>query len=234
MARRSLSFPESWKDLLIGGEKTAIPWTDSLDKRAIPFCLITIVAGVGIYGASIGLWQGPKMALFVAIKLPLVIAITLLLNGLFNGILAQLLGSRLSFAQTTLAVLTAFSVFAIIVGSLSPITLGMAWDAPAPDSPRGPETHRRLILIHTGIIAFAGLASTYRLHRLLRYFTSSTDSARNCLIGLISGNLFLGAQISFLMRPIFGHPGLKIEFLRPDMFEGNFYESIWWALKHSF
>ncbi len=231
MAPGHLTLAETWKDLLINGDETATPWTASLNRGAIPFCLVSIALGVGLYGTSIGMWQGPRMALYVGIKLPLVIVLTLTVNGLINGMLAQLLGSRLSFSQTALAILTAFTVFALIVGSLSPITLGMALDSPAPDSPQGPDAHRRLILIHTSIIAFAGLVSTWRLHRLLRHFTTSAAAARNCLIGLIAGNLFVGAQIGFLLRPIFGQPGLKIEFLRPDLFEGNFYESVWWALR---
>lgn len=174
------------------------------------------------------------MALYTAIKLPLIILITLTVNGMINGMLAQLLGSRLSFAQTAFAILTAFTVFSLIVLSLSPITFGMAFDLPAPDSGDAEVTHRRLLLIHTAIIALAGLTSTGRLFRLLTHFTETVAAARCCFAVLLIGNLFVGAQISYLLRPIFGQPGLKIEFLRPDMFRGNFYESVWWALNNSF
>jgi hypothetical protein len=191
-----------------------------------------IFAGVGAYGASIGAWQGPLMALYVGIKLPLVILATLSVNALLNGILAQILGTGLSFRQTWLALLTSFSVFALIVGSLSPVTMGMALDMPGPDSPRAGPTHRALLLTHTAIIAFAGCIATWRLMRLFGNFTAKR-SARNAVCALIVGNLFAGAQIAFLFRPIFGQPGLEIEFLRPDMMEGNFYESVWWAFKHT-
>jgi hypothetical protein len=231
----ALSIVETtWKDLLHGGEDSAEPWIASTDRRAVPFCAATILAGVGLYGASIGAWQGPLLGLYVAIKLPFVIFLTLLVNALLNGVLAQVLGVRLGIRQTTLALLAAFAVFALIVGSLSPITLGMVLDAPAPDSPRGELTHRRLLVIHTGIIALAGIISTGRLHRHLLRHSESTAAARRGLIALLTGNLFAGAQVGFLLRPIFGQPGLEIQFLRPDLFEGNFYESVWWALQHSF
>ncbi|MDF1851226.1 MAG: hypothetical protein P1U85_10350 [Verrucomicrobiales bacterium] len=218
------------KKLLQDGQDTAVSWIEEKPPASILGSLAILFLGVGVYGASIGLWQGLEQACYVAIKLPFAILLTLLANGLLNGILASLLGVRLSFRETSLALLTSFAVFGLIVGSLSPITMGMAFDAPAPDSPDGPDTHRRLLLTHTLLIAFAGIISTGRLYQVLRHFADSDRAARHSLIGLLVGNLFAGAQISFLLRPIFGQPGLVIEFLRPDPFAGNFYESVWWAI----
>ena len=157
-----------------------------------------------------------------------------MVNSVINGMLAVLLGSRLSFTQTAFAILAAFSVFALIVGSLSPVTMAMALDLPSPDSSDAEVIHRRLLLTHTVIIALAGLVSTGRLFKLLTHFTETVAATCCCFAALILGNLFVGAQISYLLRPIFGQPGFEIEFLRPDLFRGNFYESVWWALTHSF
>ncbi len=223
-----------WTDLLLGGENSAIPWTTHLQSRALGFCLLTIVCGVGSYGFSMGLWNGPRMAVYLAIKLPLIIVITLSVNALINGVLAQLLGSRLSFPQTWFAILSSFTIFALVVGALSPITTGMALEIPASDSAQAGETHRRLLVFHTLIIGLGGFAATCRLLRLFEHFCPNRKSAIRCVVGLLAGNLFVGAQISFLMRPILCQPGLPVEFLRPDMFTGNFYESVIWALKHSF
>lgn len=220
--------------LLRDEDRCCLDTLEKTDRRSTLICLIIILFGVGAYGASVGIWQGPKQACFVAIKLPWVILLTLLTNAILNGILASLLGVRLTFVQTTLALLSAFAVFGLIVGSLSPITFGMAIDSPAPHEPGGEDTHRRLILAHTLLIAFAGIISTIKLYRVLVHFAESAKAARHSLIGLLAGNLFAGAQIGFLLRPIFGQPGLKIEFLRPDLFRGNFYESVWWALKYAF
>ena len=219
--------------LLRGEDRCCLETLEEKDRRSTLICLLLIFLGVGSYGASIGIWQGPIQACFVAIKLPWVILLTLLMNAILNGILASLSGVRLTFVQTTLALLSAFAVFGLIVGSLSPITFGMAVDAPAPNEQGGEETHRRLILAHTLLIAFAGIISTARLYRVLLHFAESAKAARHSLLGLLSGNLFAGAQVGFLLRPIFGQPGLKIEFLRPDLFRGNFYESVWWAFKYA-
>lgn len=221
------------KGLLRGEDRCCLDPLAATDLRSTVYCLVILVLGVGCYGATIGIWQGPKQACFVAIKLPCVILLTLLANAMLNGMLASLLGVRLSFLQTTLALLSSFAVFGLIVASLSPITLGMAIDSPAPHEPEGETTHRRLLVAHTLLIAVSGIISTVRLYRVLLHFADSPGAARRSLVGLLAGNLFAGAQIGFLLRPIFGQPGLKIEFLRPDLFRGNFYESVWWALQHS-
>lgn len=225
---------KTWNGLLLGDRGIADAWVESRRLDSIPFCLATISLGVGLYGASIGMWQGGWQAVFVAIKLPWVIVLTLATNAMLNGLLARLLGMDIGLRQTMVALLSAFAVFSLIVGSLSPITIGMALDAPPPDSEKAGATHRHLILVHTAIIVAAGVVSTGRLLMLLKRFAQSDSAAARCLFALLAGNLFAGAQIGFLLRPIFGQPGLKIEFLRPDLFEGNFYESVWWALRHAF
>ena len=53
---------QAWKDLLVRSEKTSLRWVSELDRKAILLCLATIFLGVGLYGASIGIWHGPKLA----------------------------------------------------------------------------------------------------------------------------------------------------------------------------
>ena len=60
------------------------------------FSLIILI-GAGLYGATLGLWRGTLQAFYTAIKFPLVILLTCVGNGAINGMLAQILGSGLSF-----------------------------------------------------------------------------------------------------------------------------------------
>ncbi|HQW29045.1 MAG TPA: hypothetical protein PK529_07665, partial [Verrucomicrobiales bacterium] len=96
------------------------------------------------------------------------------------------------------------------------------------------EAHRQLLLFHTALIAFAGVIATGKLLGILRAFTGSATVAFRILICWLAGNLFVGAQIGYILRPIFGSPELTIEFLRPDAMQGNFYESVWGAILRSF
>lgn len=221
-----------WGSLARGESERLAAWLTAKRDRRLGLCLATVVVGVGLYGATIGLWHGPRMAGYVAVKLPLIVLLTLAANGLINGLLAQVLGSGLGFRQTTGALLMAFAVFALIVGSLSPITWFLAWNAPTPDSPAAGPVHRQLLVLHTSLIAFAGIVSVRKLHGIVAAFSGSHQAASRTLIAWLTGNLFAGAQVGFLLRPIFGTPKVGVAFLRPDAFDGNFYESVWWALRH--
>ncbi|MDA7598011.1 hypothetical protein N8813_03685 [bacterium] len=224
-----------WKALTRGESNRLSGWLTGVGAETrLLLCVVTIFCGVGIYGASVGLWRSPLMASYVGVKLPCIIFITLAVNGMINGMLALLLGTVLSFRQTLQAILMSFTVFALIVGSLSPITLGMALNLPGPESSEAESAHRQLLLTHTALIAFAGIISTQKLFGILETFSGSKSIALRTLIAWLAGNLFVGAQVGYILRPIFGSPALTIEFLRPDAMQGNFYETIWWAINHSF
>lgn len=188
--------------------------------------LLAIIAGCAVYGFSIGLWRSPLQAVFVAIKMPCLIFLTLMVNGLLNGILALVLGTGLSFRQTLVACLMSFAIFALIVGSLSPIVIAMVLDAPSPRAPEAATWYRLLLLTHTAIIAFAGIVANHKLLRLLQDFAGSPRIGWQVLIAWLAGNLFVGAQLSYNLRPFFGNPSLPVQFVRPHPFDGNFYEAV--------
>ena len=56
----------------------------------VAFCVVAIVAGAGVYGATMGCWRSATQALYTGVKVPLVILLTTLGNGLLNGMLAPL------------------------------------------------------------------------------------------------------------------------------------------------
>jgi ABC-type uncharacterized transport system permease subunit len=89
------------------------------------FCVVTIVLGSGAYGAVMGSWRGAWQAFYTGIKLPLVILLTTLGNGLLNGMLAPLLGLNLTFRQSLAVVLMSFAIVSVMLGALSPV----AWSS---------------------------------------------------------------------------------------------------------
>ncbi len=203
-------------------------WLKSRDDHAVTRTLVScLVLGCGAYGFSIGLWRDPLQGFYVALKMPALIALTLAVNGLINGMLAVLLESGLSFRQTLKAQLMSFALFSLIVGSLSPIVIAMVLDAPSADSPEAAGWYAGFLLTHTAIIAFAGIVANHKLLRLLQAFSNSPRTGWMTLIAWLAGNLFVGAQLSYNLRPFFGNPDLPVQFLRPNPFEGNFYEAVW-------
>ena len=199
----------------------------------IAYC-IAIVLGSSVYGATIGLWRAPLQSVFTAIKFPLLIFLTCICNGAVNGMLAQVLGSGLSFRQTAFAILMSFAVASLILGGFSPITLFILYNAPQLASEHAIIGHSVMLLAHVCVIAFAGVMANRRLSGLLRKMSGHDTTARAVLFSWLAGNLFLGAQLAWNLRPFIGSPQLAVQFLRDDPLRGNFYEAVWRAFRHLF
>jgi hypothetical protein len=205
-------------------------WLDAPTPRRVARVALTACAGLAIYGFTVGFWRDPVMGGYVAVKLPLLIALTLGCNGLLNGLLGLLLGTGLGFRQSLLALLTSFALAALILGSLAPVTFFLAWNAPPPDAPGAGTAHSAYLVTHTFLIGVAGITANIHLHRLLAVKAPTAAAATATLLAWLGGNGFLGAQFSWILRPFFGSPGLKVEFLRPHPMQGNFYQSVWNAI----
>jgi hypothetical protein len=197
------------------------------------YCGIILI-GSALYGATVGIWRAPLQALYTAIKFPLLIFLTCAGNAAANGMFAQLLGSGLTFKQTSAAILMSFAIAAIVLAGFSPITLFIWCNAPPLGSSNEILGHSTMLLSHVGAIAFAGVMANQRLFGLLRKISGNIAVARAVLFSWLAGNLFLGAQLAWNLRPFIGSPTLAVEFLRGDPLRGNFYEAVWRALRHLF
>jgi hypothetical protein len=216
--------------LLAGQSGEIVAWLERTPtRRAIVACLLVIVLGVGSFGFSIGVWRGLELGVYVGIKLPLLIMLTLACNGALNGLLSAVLGTGLGFRQTVQAQLLAFTVFALITGSLAPVILILDWCAPSPAGGRTEEAlwwHNLMLLLHTALIAYAGLVSHAKLLSLVTTWAHNHSAAVKAFFSWTLGNLFVGAQLAWILRPYFVSPGLQVEFLRADPLRGNFYETV--------
>ncbi|MCX6873912.1 MAG: hypothetical protein NTW21_08895 [Verrucomicrobia bacterium] len=210
----------------------AADWLDAPTPRRVTEVALITCAGLAAYGFTVGYWRSPLMGVYVAVKMPLLIALTLGCNGLLNGLLGILLGTGLGFRQSLFALLTSFALAALILGSLAPVTWLLAWNAPPPDSPGAGQAHAAYLVSHTFLIGFAGISANLHLHRLLTATAPNRTAATATLLAWLGGNGFLGAQFSWILRPFFGSPTLEVAFLRADPMRGNFYQAVWHALQH--
>ena len=203
-------------------------WLEPENSRKLISCLFWIVLGSGSFGFAVGIWRAPMQALFVAIKLPILILLTTLGNGLLNGALAQLLGLPLGFRQSLTAVLMSFSVASIILGALSPLLFFMILNLPeVRDTGNINRSYGAIILSAVLVISFAGTTSNLHLHRLVEHAGRSKPLASRIILAWLAVNLLLGGQLSWIMRPFIGTPDAPIEFLREAAFDGNFFETVW-------
>ena len=105
--------PHRFRALLRGEPTTVIAWIEDRGLCGLASCIGVIVVGCALYGATVGLWRSPEQAAYVAVKMPLVLLLTAIGNAVLNGMLAQLLGTGLSFRQTSLAIVMSFTIVAI-------------------------------------------------------------------------------------------------------------------------
>lgn len=220
--------------VLLRGEAEAInAWIEQWSAGRLLFYVGMILLGAGSFGAAMGSWRAPEQALYCAIKLPLVVLLTCLGNGLLNGMLAPLLGLNLTFRQSLLSVLMSFTLAAVILGGFSPVVWFLAWNTPseAQQLENALAAHHILLLIEVAVIAFAGIAANARLLQLLRRLSGSAPVARRILFSWLACNLLLGGQISWILRPFTGSPNLPVVFLRGDALHGNFFEYIYQILQ---
>jgi len=233
MSAASVSLSEV--PVLLRGEARPIRgWMEQRSAPRLGMCLAVVIVGTGAFGAALGSWRAPEQALYTAIKLPLILLLTALGNGLLNAMLAPLLGLNISARQSLLAVLLSFTIAAAILGAFSPLLYFMVWNTPPMSAGAGAaySAHSLILVTETLIIAFAGVAANVRRVQLLRDLSSSRAIARKVLFAWLAGNLFLGSQLAWILRPFVGSPALPLQFLRPDALHGTFYESIWRAAKH--
>ncbi len=220
--------------LLLRGEVAAIvAWLERWSVGRVLLYLVVIFAGAGSYGAAMGWWRDPQQAVYAAIKFPLVILLTTLGNALLNAMLAPLLGLNLAFRQSLLAMLMSFTIASAILGAFSPLIFFIVLNAPPlqPGVAVSANTYFMIQLTQVAVIAFAGIAANLRLLQLLRRLGGSVPVARKVLCAWLAGNLLLGSQLVWILRPFIGLPNLPVQFLRPNAFEGNFYETVFRSIR---
>jgi hypothetical protein len=207
---------------------------EELRAGQLTLYLAIIVVGAGCFGAAIGCWRAPLQAVFTAVKLPLAILLTTLGNAVLNGLLAPLFGLNLRFHQSLQAVLMSGTIACAILGAFSPLLGFMIWNTPANVLQATSSAYNAVLVTQALVIAFAGIAANARLFQLLQHYSSSRVSALKVLFGWLLGNLFLGSQLCWIMRPFVGSPELPLQFFRPDAFRGNFYEAVWYSIGRIF
>ncbi len=221
--------------LLRGETQSITAWLEQWDARRFAFHVGVIVLGAGLYGAAMGWWRDPQQALYVAIKFPLIILLTTIGNALLNAMLAPLLGLNIPFRHSFSAILMSFTAACAILGAFSPLMAFMVWNAPpfSPETVQG-ATYNLIKLANVAVIAFAGITGNARLFQLLARLGGSRVVAWRVLFAWLAVNLFLGSQLSWILRPFIGAPNLPVEFFRRTALHGNFYENVFQSVQQIF
>lgn len=205
-------------------------WTRDLEASRVWSWLVVAIVGSGVFGAAMGWWRAPEQAVYTALKFPIVVLLTMLGNAVLNAILAPLLGVNIGLRQSLLAVMMSFAIAAAIMGAMSPLLAFFIWNTPPlADEAESSGAHAAILLMIVGMVAFAGVVANLRLYQLLREISGSESAAKRVLFAWLAGNLFLGSQLSWILRPFIGSPGLPVQFLRDEPMKGSFFEAVYWS-----
>jgi hypothetical protein len=227
--------PAEIATLLRGEPETICTWSGSWNAQRFALHVAVIILGAGLYGAAMGWWRDPQQALYVAIKFPLIILLTTLGNALINAMLAPLLGLNIPFRQSFSAIVMSFTIASAILGAFSPLIAFVVWNTPnMAEKNLSSSTYNFMLLAHVAAVALAGVAGNVRLFQLLAQLGGSHAVALRVQTAWLAGNLFLGSQLSWILRPFIGSPTLPVEFFRRAAFHGNFFEAVLHSLQHIF
>jgi hypothetical protein len=210
---------------LIAGESPAEDWIRRRGWRGLARPIVVLTMASALYGAAMGAWRDPQLALYVAVKAPVLLLAVATVNALVNGAFAARFGVELLFGETLRAVLLAFLLASLVLAALAPVFLWFALTLENQNDLAGRRAHDVLGIAHIAVIAFAGTLATLRQMRWIADLGAARSTSRALVVMWLATNLLAGAQISWILRPWFGTPSLEVAFLRAHPFDGTFYES---------
>ena len=196
--------------------------------RGILSLLLFVCLSCAVYGAVLGWWRSPRLAGYVAVKLPLLFLGTMLLVTVFNWVASLLFGAGFRLRDVLAVVAGAMCVAGWILLACAPVALFLVW-AGAPASGTSValrQAHNVMLLTHIVVLAAAGLVGNAALFRGLREAVPASCNALALAVVWLAAYAFVGSQLSWILRPFLGSPFYDVAFLRPDALDRNFYEFI--------
>lgn len=229
----TLPRPSWWQragaGLLHGKDELLAAVLEGRDLRRwwLRLCL-AMVAGAAVYGAVLGYWHGPRLSLYVAVKLPLVLLLTSAMTLLLSWLGAAILGLPLRFGQVAVLTFLALSAASLLLASLAPVALLFTLSAPDPTIPStlARTTHNLLYLLHTAFVGGCGLAGTRALWQAMARLDAPRRTRAAVYLLWVLAYALVGGEVAWVLRPFVGSVYADVVFLRPDALDGNVYEFI--------
>lgn len=193
-----------------------------LDSKSIAL-LICSSLFLAVYGAIIGSFHSWAQALSSAVKLPALYLITLIICFPTLYFFNILFGSRKTFGQHFVMLLTAVSVISVLLFSFAPITLFFLIST---------YNYQFFMLLNVAFFAITGFIGIKFLYQGMRLMAEQDSEGKETRMSILRLWLilyaFVGTQLAWTLRPFFGMPGSPFVLFRE--LEGNFYLSLMQAI----
>lgn len=205
-----LNHRESIFDMIADGE--------NLDSMMRYFGQFTALFAA-IFGATLGFYAFNLQIVFAAIKAPVLIfgTVAICLPALFT--FNMLLGSKLSFKQTSTMLSVTAYIMATVLVSLALIVLFFIVST---------SSKNFILLLNVAAFGIAGLFGVRMLWTGMDYLTirSGYEPNRQIIQIWTLIYIFVGTQLAWILRPFIGSSGETILFRK---IEGNFYQAVFQA-----
>ena len=180
-----------------------------------------------LYGTIIGLSHSPAQALSSAIKLPSLYLLTLLICLPTLYIFNTFFGSNRSLAQHFVIVLSAASVISALLFGFAPVSLFFLITT----------SHYQFFkLLNVAIFMLTGIIGVHFLYNGIQLISDEDPEGQGIRTRILQFWLvlygFVGSQLGWTLRPIFGSPNAPFELFR--QMQGNIYLDIVKAVSEIF
>jgi len=188
------------------------------DAQTVPTaraCLVVGAFGSATFGLVLGASSGaPLLALFAAVKLPLLLALTSLFCLPTFWVVHAVFGLRDDFAAALRGLLSAQAVLGLALAAMAPFAAFHTLSFVDPYA---------LTLLDAVLCGVATLAAQQVLARHYRPLIARDPRHRRTLASWLVLYAFTGVQLAWVLRPFRGTQGFGVQFLRAEAFEQNAY-----------
>ncbi len=185
------------------------------DTPSIRTCMVLAAVGSAAIGVALGGSSGEwRLAVFAAVKVPLLLAVTTLFCVPSFWVVNSVLGLRDDFAAAMRGLLAAQATLGLMLAALAPMVV---FCSASVRDPYG------LTLLDAGLFGVGTLAAQRVLARHYQLLIARDARHRLALRGWLVLYAFAGVQVAWVLRPFRGTEGFAVQFVRPEAFEQNAY-----------
>jgi hypothetical protein len=188
-------------------------------KSEITTHLFQVLIFSMVYGVIMGSYNGLSQAISSAIKMPVLILLIIIICFPAFYVIQTVLGSRLSIGQMISIILSGFVFMTCIMVSFSTIILFFMITG---------RNYYFLKLLHVFIIMTAGFYGMRAIVEALKYSCEKKNIYPKTGVYVFRVWIFIlafvGAQLSWSLRPFIGSKDTKFEIVRAQF--GNFYVDV--------
>ena len=174
---------------------------------------LSVIVFSAVYGATMGVYPGGLQVFYDAVKIPMLLLISLYVTAPSYYVLTSVFGGKLSFSQMIILLLSSLTVMSTVILAMVPINLFFIFTTANAAYP----TYAFLVILNVVIFALAGLFSLLYLLRGFMNMYSGMGWAPAFFVGSVIF-MFVGTQLAWVLRPYFHY---YPQFVRP--IEKNFY-----------